>query len=174
MPDVTVCWRPKGLPMATTKSPDFEARGVAERHLGQRVGRHFEHGDVRRHVAADHGSGQIAAVLQRDRDFRGVINDMGVCNYVAVFCIKDDTGACALELALAGAHVGDVEEPAEEGVLEQRILRRTFADGAARGDVHDGRRDALDHGRERRHRGLADGRRQGGVGCNRKALPVRR
>ena len=112
--------------------------------------------------------GQIAAVLQRDRDFGRVINDMGVCNDVAVFCIKDDAGACALELALAGAHVGDVEEPAEEGVLEQRVLRRALADGAARGDVHDGRRDALDHGRERRHRGFADRRRQGGLACNRE------
>ena len=154
--------------MATTKSPTSRSRGVAERHLGQRVGRHFEHRDVRGDVTADDGSGQIAAILQRDRDFRGVINDMGVCNYVAVFCIKDDTGARALELALAGTHVGDIEEPAEEGVLEQRILGRAFADGAAGGDIHDGRRDALDHGRQRRHRGLADSGRQGGVACNRE------
>ena len=89
----------------------------------RRFRRHFEHGDVGRHVAADHGGGQIAAVLQGDGDFGRVINHMRVCNYVAVFCIKDDTGACALELTLAGAHVGDVEEPAEEGVLEQRVLR---------------------------------------------------
>ena len=85
-------------------------------------GGHLEHRDVRRHVAADHGGGQIPAVLQRDGDFGRVINDMRVCNDVAVFCIKDDTGARALELALAGTHVGDVEEPAEEGILEQRIL----------------------------------------------------
>ena len=147
---------------------DLESRGIAERDLDQRFGRHLEHRDVRRHVAADHGGGQIAAILQRDGDFRGVINHMGVCNYVAVFCIKDDTGARALELALAGAHVGDVEEPAEKGVLEQRVLRRALADGAAGGDVHDGRRDALDHGRERRHRGFADCGRQGGVACNRE------
>src|SRR5436189_2698329 len=82
---------------------------------------------------------------------------MAVCNYVAVFCIKDDTGARALELALAGTHVRDIEKPAEEGILEQRILRRAFADGAAGGDIHDGRRDALDHGRERRHRGVTYG-----------------
>ena len=174
MPEVTVCCRPKGLPMATTKSPTSSSRGVAERDLDQAFGRHFEHRDVRRHVAADHGGGQIAAVLQGDRDFGRVINHMGVCNDVAVFCIKDDTGACALELALAGTHVGDVEEPAEEGVLEQRVLGRALADGAAGGDVHDGRRDALDHGRERRHRGFADGRWQGGVACNRRAWPVRR
>ena len=93
---------------------------------------------------------------------------MGVCNYVAVFCIKDDTGARALELALAGTHVRDIEKPAEEGVLEQRVLGRAFADGAAGGDIHDGRRDALDHGRERWHRGLADRRREGGVACNRE------
>ena len=101
---------------------DLEPRGVAERHLDERFGRHFEHGDVGGNVAADHRGGQIAAVLQGDRDFGRVINDMRVCNYVAVFCIKDDTGARALELALAGTHVGNVEEPAEEGVLEQRVL----------------------------------------------------
>ena len=81
----------------------------------RRFGRHLEHRDVRRHVAADHRGGEIPAVLQRYGDFSRVINDMRVCNDVAVFCIKDDTGACALELTLAGAHVGDVEEPAEEG-----------------------------------------------------------
>ena len=76
---------------------------------------------------------------------------MRVCNDVPVFCIKDDAGACTLELPLARAHVRDVEEPAEEGVLEQRVLRCALTDRAAGGDVHDGRRDALDHGRERRH-----------------------
>src|SRR6185295_6406705 len=39
-----------------------------------------------------------------------------------------------------------------------------LADGAARGDVHHGRSDALDHGRERRHRCFAYRGRQGGVG----------
>ena len=130
---------------------DLELGGVAERHLREAFRRNLEHGDVRRHVAADHRGGQVAAVLQGHRDLGGVINDMGVCNDVAVFCIKDDAGARALELALEGAHVRDVEEPAEEGVLEQRVLGRALADGAAGGDVHDGRRDALDHGRERRH-----------------------
>ena len=123
MPEVTVCCRPKGLPMATTKSPTSSRVESPSATWMSVSGRHFEHGDVRRHVAADHGGGQIAAVLQRDGDFGRVINHMGVCNYVAVFCIKDDTGARALELTLAGAHVGDVEEPAEEGVLEQRVLR---------------------------------------------------
>jgi hypothetical protein len=101
---------------------DLEPRRVAERHLREPLGRHFEHRDVRRHVAADHRGGEIAPVLQRDGDFGCVINHMRVCNDVPVFCIKDDAGACALELPLARAHVGDVEEPAEEGVFEQRIL----------------------------------------------------
>ena len=101
---------------------DLELGGVAHRHLGQAFGRHLEHRDVGGHVAADHGGGQIAAVLQGHRDFGRVINDVGVCNDVPVLCIKDDAGACALELTLAGAHVRDVEEPAEEGVLEQRVL----------------------------------------------------
>jgi hypothetical protein len=46
---------------------------------------------------------------------------MGVCNYVAVFCIKDDTGARALELTRVGTHVGDIEEGAEERIFEERV-----------------------------------------------------
>ena len=145
---------------------NLEPRGVAERHLDQRLGRHFEHRNVRRNVATDHRGRQIAAVLQRDRDFGGVINDMRVCNYMAVSCIKDYTGARASELTLAGIHVGDIEEPAEEGILEQRVLGRALANGAAGGDVHDGWRDALDHGRKRRYRGFAHRGRQGGLAGN--------
>ena len=141
---------------------DLELGGVAERHLGEALRGHFDHRDVRRHVAADHRGGQVAAILQGDRDFGGVINDMRVCNDVPVFCIKDDTGACALELALERA-LRDVEEPAEKGVLEQRVAGRALADGAAGGDIHHRRRHALDHGRERRHGGLADRRGQCGV-----------
>ena len=147
---------------------DLELRGIAEGELDQAFRRHFEHGEVRRHVAADDGGGQISAVPQRDGDFGRVFNHMGVCNYVAVFCIKDDTGARALELTLAGTDVGDVEEAAEQRILEQGIAGCALVDGAASSDVHDGRRDALDHGRKRRHRGFADLRRQGSVACNRQ------
>jgi hypothetical protein len=140
----------------------LDAGRIPQCYLDQALRRHLEHGHVGSHVAADHRGGQVPPVLEGDGDFRGVIHHMGICNDVPVLCIKDDAGACALKLPLA-RHIGDVEEPAEEGVLEQGILGRALADGSAGGDVHDRRRDALDHGRERRHRGFADGRWQGGV-----------
>jgi hypothetical protein len=51
----------------------------------------------------------------------------------------------------------------KKGILEQRVLGLALTNGAAGGDVHHGRRDALDHGRQRRHRGFADGLGKGGV-----------
>ena len=56
-------------------------------------------------------------------------------------------------LARAGI-LRNIEEAAEERIVQQRILRATPSmNGAARGDVHDGRRDLLDHRRQRWNRG---------------------
>ncbi len=101
MPDVTVCERPKGLPIATTKSPTLDLRGVAQADLDEIVGLHLEHGDVRRGVGADDLSLEIVAVLQRHGDLARVLDDVRVRDDVAVLRVEDHPGAGALEFARA-------------------------------------------------------------------------
>jgi hypothetical protein len=103
---------------------------------------------------------EVAAVLQRDGDLGGVLDDVRVGDDVAAAGVENHPGAGALERPLPRSGIGrHVEEAAEKGIIEQRVLRAAFADGAARGDVHHRRRDLLDHRRERRQRRIADRRR---------------
>ena len=82
--------------------------------------------------------------------------DVCVGQDVAVLRVDDDAGARALTRAARGAG-RDVEEAAEERVVEQRVLLLPVP---LRGDVDHRGRGPLEHRRERRHRRLADG-----LGC---------
>ncbi len=89
---------------------------------------------------------------------------------VAVLSVYDDSGAGALKLPLTRLRIRRyIEKAAEERIIQQRIaLSRLLFDGAASRDVDHRRRNALDHGRKRRHRRRIDGGRCGQRGeCRR-------
>ena len=66
--------------------------------------------------------GEASIVEQGDRDLVGVLYHVVVGDDVAVLGIDDDAGARALKLPLAGFRIRrDVEEAAEEWVVQQRI-----------------------------------------------------
>ena len=104
---------PKRVAYGQHEVPDSKVFGVTERHCQEAIRVDLEHGYVGTGVGADHRRVQGAIVNERDRDFVGILNDMVIGEYVAVFCIDDDTRARALYLTSAIRR----EEPSEERVL---------------------------------------------------------
>ncbi len=123
MPEAVTVWpRPNGLPIATTKSPTLELVEVAESgHRGQMVAGELEHRDIGLGIAPDELCGEAAVVLGGDGD-RGLVgDDMRIGQHIALRRIDDDPRAGRLELALlVTLAVGDIEEAAEERVLQER------------------------------------------------------
>lgn len=79
-PVVTVCEKPKGLPMAITVSPITEIVAVAHRDGWQLFPRvDFEHGEVRVRVGANDSGFVLALVLEHGFDGSRPLDDVGVC-----------------------------------------------------------------------------------------------
>ena len=156
MPEVTVWPRPKGLPIATTKSPTSARSESATGYLRQVRCLDLQDGHVRAWILAHDLGGERAVVEQRDGDLGGVLDHVRVGDDVAVLRIDDHARARALEAPLA-RHVRDVEEAAEERIVEQRVFLLHRAAGC---DVHHRGCHVLQHRSERRHRCFADGARQ--------------
>ncbi len=135
---------------------DFGAIAVRDLDVHEVRCLHLEHSHVGARILADHLGGERAVVEQLHRDLRGVLDHVRIGDDVAVLRVDDDARARALEFTLP-RRVRHVEEAAEEGVVQQRVL---LLHRAASRDVHDGGGDALQHRRQRRYRGFADGRRQ--------------
>ncbi len=137
----------KGITDGDDKIAHFQFRGVAEGDLCELDGPHFEQREIRRLVDPHHFSLQIATVGQRDRDVAGVLDDMRIGEDVALARVQDHAGPGALELRSArAACLGDIEEPIERRISQQRIRRTAFRDGAASGDIDHRRGNTPHHG----------------------------
>ena len=137
---------------------DLELARIAEGHGDQIRLLCLQNRDIRAFVAADDFGAESAVVEQRDGDLAGVLDHVMIGDDVAVLRVDDDARSCALELALTRLRIlRSVEESPEKRVVEERIVAGLFLDGPARGDVHHGGRDALDHGGQRRHGGAVGG-----------------
>ena len=131
---------------------DLELARIAERHGDQIRLLSLQYCDIGAFVAADDFGAESAVIEQGDGDLAGVLDHVVIGDDVAVFRVDDDARSCALELALTRLRIlRSVEKSAEKGIVQERIAAGLLFDGPTRGDVHDGRRDALDHGGERRH-----------------------
>ena len=152
MPDVTVCWKPKGLPRAMAVSPTSTLPGLGQgrRHqLGR--GRHGDDGEVPLGSTADDPAGELLLVSSAHRHLVGAGHD--------VVGGEDETGAVvddARAQALADLDLHDGRAERLGHVLHAR--RRTGVGGAATvgvvGDVPDDSPWLHDDG--------ADGGQQGG------------
>ena len=129
IPDVTVCCEAERI----ADGDDEVARPRPSRNRRARSGRalsdlHLEHRDIGGLVAADDFGLQVAAVLQGDGDLARVLDDVGVGDDVAVLRVEDHAGAGALKGPVARPGIRrNIEEAAEERVIQQRILRALFA-----------------------------------------------
>ena len=146
IPIVTDCDSASGLPRASTRSPTFSVRDVAERGDRKRARRRRpqpEHGDVRQRIGADELGGNLFAVGERAGDRARAPGDVMVGDDEAV---RRDDGAAAGRLALELAAVLEVDRDdmdadqagrdlAEGGLDLDRLFRRS--DGAGLGGLRD-------------------------------------
>ena len=144
----------EGIPDRNHVIAHLEMRGITERHGDQIRLLGLKHGNVRALVRTDDLRRKRAVVEERHRDFVGVLDHVEIGDDVAVLGVDDHAGARALKRPLMRLRIRrNVEELAEEGIVQQRIaLSRLLLDGAARRDVDHRRRHPLDHGGERGHR----------------------
>ena len=138
---------------------DRQRVGIAELQRDEIVRLDLEQRDVGAGIGADELRGELPAVLQGDQDLAGIADDVMVRDHVALLRVDDHAGAGA-RLGLTA--LGHVEVAPEERILEERVLR--FPAARQHGDVHDGRRHALEQRRERGDLAVDGDRRNAGVG----------
>ncbi len=140
---------------------DAQGVGIRQRDRLQVVRVDSDHGDVGGRVGTHHLGLVLAPVMERNQDGVGTRDHVAVGENGAGIGIHDDAGAQALALAFA---LGDIEETAEKGIVEQRAGRLHHP--RAGGDIHHTGDGALEHRRQRgqglaihRSRELGGGRR---------------
>ena len=127
MPEVTVCCRPKGLPMATTKSPTRSRCESAKPICVRPSALDPEHRQVHVGVHADQFGIEPPAVGEGDLELVGAFDEVVVGDDVARAGIDHHARTRALH------PLGNVEEPPEEGVAHQGV--RPGADPGGSGHV---------------------------------------
>jgi hypothetical protein len=133
---------------------DLQAVGIADRHGDEILRRDLQQGDIGFGIPADQLCRKAAVVLGRDLDAGRVVDDVTIGQDIALRGIDDDAGAGRLGFALLGLlTLRQIEKPAEERILQQRVLGAHLA---AHRDIDDARRDPRQHRRKARYRGAAD------------------
>jgi hypothetical protein len=133
---------------------DAELVRVAERQHRQVATLDLDHGHVGGRVGADDGGLELAAVVERDLDVIGVLDDM-VVRQDATARVEDEAQAGRRHALLARR---TLPEEATHHLL-RRIVAVLVADLLGHIDEHDGRQRLAD---ETHERALGQGRRRGG------------
>ena len=149
IPEVTVCPRPNGLPIATTRSPTL-SRSLSPNADGAEAARPGSCSSA----TSVAGSLPTSCAANSRRSLRVTVTSLGAANDVVV---GQDVAARGVDdHARAGADgaprprlLGKIEEAPEKGIGEQRIIFRRYL--ALHGDIDHGRRGPLEQRRERQH-----------------------
>ena len=124
MPEVTVWPTPKGLPIASTRSPtsrSSESPSTAgAKRLAVEIGP--QQGEVAAFVRNHNPGRKLAPVGQHDLDRAGILDDVVVGHDQA--SRADDHAGAERILRLAAPALAEIEEAAEEGVVEEGVAGR--------------------------------------------------
>src|SRR5581483_2142151 len=100
---------------------DFEPFGVAKRQGSEILGRYLDNGYVRVGVSTDPRGLETAAVGERHRDLIGMLNHVIVGDDETLLRINDHARSGGAYLPF-GRKLGEVEEAAKKGIVEEWIL----------------------------------------------------
>ena len=137
---------------------DIEIVGVAELELAEVLCFYSQQRNVRRRIAADDLCIELTAVGERHDDRLRVLDDVAVRYDQSLLGVDDDPRADSLlRHGRLPELLRQLEESAEEGVLEKRVLRH-LRRRRRHGDVDHCRCHALEHRRKGRIIVLVDER----------------
>ena len=142
---------------------DAYAFRIAYRHVGQPLRVYLDNRDVRRGIRANDLGIEDFAVHRRDLNLVCVLDDVVICNDIAVVGIDDDAGTGTRDLAAAATTgaVRQTEEASKSLIAEMAAHIYGLADA----NVDDGGRYPLDEWRQAGQCLIVDHCRQRGPGC---------